>query len=110
MVTNGLASAGRASPATSRATRGRQLTRAADRGRVLAVRANIAAAELSQADESTARPPVPIESPAAWYGRDMTAHPERWTYCLTDGDIEQLAEISEVPFRSHCHSRLFPHT
>lgn len=41
-------------------------------------------------------PPLPINSRAAWYGRDMMAHPERWVNELSGSDIEELAEISEV--------------
>lgn len=41
-------------------------------------------------------PTIPIEGPAAWYGRDMAAHPERWIYELTESDIDELGEISYV--------------
>lgn len=40
--------------------------------------------------EAMQRPPERIEGPAAWFGPDIGAHPERWCVQLDDDDLREL--------------------
>lgn len=67
----------------------------APRGRLLVLAAVADPHERRQAPPQMP-PTIPVPGPAAWHGRDMARHPERWVYRLTADDVQQLGEISAV--------------
>jgi len=42
----------------------------------------------------SAQPPLFFDTPAAWLGKDMAQHPERWLYTLSNSDITDLEEAT----------------
>jgi hypothetical protein len=48
------------------------------------------------------RPEAPIEGPAAWYGPNLAARPQEWTYTLTPREIDEVEDaLISTKHRQH---------